>query len=77
MSIEMARFTYDSDTDAVRDALIEDELDDMSTELIEDIVTAYPAAFGFLARQYLAKHWGNASDVWEEAAERGWLDGED
>lgn len=73
----MARFTYDSDTEAVRAALIEDALDDMSTALIEDIVTAYPAAFGFLARLYLAQRWNRASDVWEEAAERGWLDGED
>jgi len=73
----MARFTYDSGTDAVRDALIEDALDDMSTPLIEDIVTTYSHVFEAMARQYLAKHWGNASDVWEEAAERGWLDGED
>ena len=73
----MARFTYDSDTDAVRNALIEDALDDMSTELIEGIVTTYSHVFEAMARLYLAQHWGNASDVWEEAAERGWLDGED
>lgn len=73
----MARFTYDSDTDRIRAALIEDAIDDMPTALIEDIVTSYPAAFGFLARLYLAKRWSNASDVWEEAAERGWFVEED
>ena len=73
----MARFTYDSDTDAVRAALIEDALDDMSTALIEDIVTTYSHVFEAMARLYLAQRWNRASDVWEEAAERGWLDGED
>ena len=73
----MARFTYDGDTEAVRAALIEDALDDMSTELIEAIATTYSHVFEWMARQYLAQRWNRASDVWEEAAERGWLDGED
>lgn len=69
----MPRFTQNTHVNALRAALIEDDIDDMSTELIEDIVSAYPAAFGFLARQYLAKRYTNAADVYEEAFDRGYF----
>jgi hypothetical protein len=68
-----ARFTTDATTDALRAALIDDDLDDMSPDLIEAIITAYPEAFNYLARRYLIRSWSNKNDVWEEAAGRGYF----
>jgi uncharacterized protein VirK/YbjX len=69
----MPRFTYEATTDALRAALIDDDLDDLTPELIEDIITTYPDAFNDLARRYLARSWSNKNDVWEEAAGRGYF----
>ncbi len=68
-----ARFTTDTTTDALRAALIDDDLDDMSPELIEAIITAYPEAFNYLARRYLAARYANDGDVWDEATDRGYF----
>jgi hypothetical protein len=67
------RFTTDTTTDALRAALIDDDLDDMSPDLIEAIITAYPEAFNYLARRYLIRSWSNSFDVWDEATDRGYF----
>jgi predicted oxidoreductase (fatty acid repression mutant protein) len=69
----MPRFTTDATTDALRAALIDDDLDDLTPELIEDIITAYPEAFNDLARRYLIRSWSNSFDVWDEAESRGYF----
>ena len=73
----MTRFTYGADVDAIRAALIDDILDDMSPDLIEAIITVHEAEFMALARRYLARSWAKSSDVWEEAYDRGYFTGEE
>jgi hypothetical protein len=73
----MTRFTFDADVDAIRAALIEDILDDMSPDLIEAIIMAHEAEFMALARRYLAREWANGLDVWEEAHDRGYFTGDE
>jgi hypothetical protein len=68
-----ARFTTNATTDELRAALIEDDLDDLTPELIEAIITAYPEAFNYLARRYLIRSWSNSFDVWDEAESRGYF----
>jgi hypothetical protein len=68
-----ARFTTDATTDALRAALIDDDLDDLTPELIEDIITTYPDAFNDLARRFLNRVWNDSTDVWDEAAYRGYF----
>ena len=69
----MPRFTTDTTTDALRAALIDDDLDDLTPELIEDIITTYPDAFNDLARRFLNRSWSNSFDVWDEAESRGYF----
>jgi len=68
-----ARFTTNATTDALRAALIDDDLDDMSPELIEDIITTYPDTFNDLARRFLNRIWTDSADVWDEATDRGYF----
>jgi hypothetical protein len=68
-----ARFTTDTTTDTLRAALIDDDLDDLTPELIEDIITAYADEFNDLARRYLIRSWSNSFDVWDEAESRGYF----
>jgi len=69
----MPRFTTDTTTDALRAALIDDDLDDLTPELIEAIITAYADEFNDLARRYLIRSWSNSFDVWDEATDRGYF----
>ena len=41
----MTRFTFDADVDAIRAALIEDDLEDLNEELVELVITTYPDEF--------------------------------
>jgi len=68
-----ARFTTDATTDELRAALIDDDLDDLTPELIEDIITTYPENFNALARVYLVRLWNDSADVWDEATDRGYF----
>jgi hypothetical protein len=68
-----ARFTTNATTDELRAALIDDDMDDMTPELIEDIIMAYPEAFTDIARHYLTRSWANDGDVWDEATDRGYF----
>jgi len=67
------RATTDTTTDALRAALIDDDLDDLTPELIEDIITTYPDAFNDLARRFLNRVWTDSADVWDEAESRGYF----
>jgi len=69
----MPRFTANATTDALRAALIDDDLDDLTPELIEDIITTYPDAFNDLARRFLNRVWNDSADVWDEAESRGYF----
>jgi hypothetical protein len=69
----MPRFTYEATTDELRAALIDDDLDDLTPELIEDIITTYADEFNDLARRYLARSWSDKHDVWVEATDRGYF----
>jgi hypothetical protein len=77
MGLIRARFNRDTvTTDALRDALIEDGLDDLSTDDLEDIMERYWDDFKPLAVRWLDRKWNDGASVWVEAAERGWLDPE-
>jgi len=69
----MPRFTHEATTDELRAALIEDDMDDLTPELIEDIITTYPENFNALARVYLVRLWNDSADVWDEAESRGYF----
>lgn len=73
----MARFTFDADVDAIRAALIEDDLEDLNEELVELVITTYPDEFRELARRYITRSWANNWDVWEEAHDRGYFTGDE
>ena len=69
----MPRFTQNTHVNALRAALIEDDLDDLTPELIEGIIQSYPDIFEAMARGYLSDRWANDGDVWDEAADRGYF----
>ena len=66
-----ARFTQNTHVNAIRAELIEDDLNDLSPELIDEIVTACWSDFQTIARRYLAARYANDGDVWDEATDRG------
>jgi hypothetical protein len=68
-----ARFTTNATTNAIRTDLIEDDLNDLSPELIDEIVTACWSDFYTIARRYLAARYANDGDVWDEATDRGYF----
>lgn len=68
-----ARFTTNATTDALRAALIDDDVDNLTLDLIVDVVQAYPDIFEAMARSHLSDVWANAADVWDEAADRGYF----
>jgi hypothetical protein len=69
----MPRFTTNATTDDLRTDLIEDDLNDLSPELIDEIVTACWSDFKTIARRYLAARYANDGDVWDEATDRGYF----
>lgn len=70
----MARFTQNTDPATIRAALIDDDIDSMTLELVEVIAETYSDEFEALARRFLGQRWSNAADIWDEAADRGWFD---
>jgi hypothetical protein len=68
-----ARFTQNTHVNAIRTDLIEDDLNDLSPELIDEIVTACWSDFYTIARRYLAARYANDGDVWDEATDRGYF----
>jgi len=69
----MPRFTTDTTTDALRAELIDDDMDDLTPDLIDEIVAAYWSDFQTIARRYLAARYANDGDVWDEATDRGYF----
>ena len=69
----MSRFTQNTDVNTLRAALIDDDVDNLTPDLIVDVVQAYPDIFEAMARGYLSDRWANAADVWDEAADRGYF----
>lgn len=69
----MSRFTQNTHVNALRAALIDDDVDSLTLDQIDEIVTACWADFKPLAERYLANRWANAADVWDEAADRGYF----
>lgn len=68
-----ARFTTNATTDELRAALIDDDVDNLTLDLIVDVVQAYPGIFEAMARSHLSDVWANDGDVWDEAADRGYF----
>jgi hypothetical protein len=71
----MPRFTQNThvNVNALRAALIDDDLDDLTLDQIDEIVTACWADFEPIARRYLAARYANDGDVWDEAESRGYF----
>jgi hypothetical protein len=62
------------DTDTLRARLIDDDIDNLTLDQIDAIATACWDDFQFIARRFLGDIWANDADVWDEAADRGYLD---
>lgn len=69
----MPRFTQNTHVNALRAALIDDDVDNLTLDQIDEIVTACWQDFKPLAERYLANRWANDGDVYEEAADRGYF----
>ena len=69
----MPRFTQNTHVNALRAALIDDDVDSLTLDQIDEIVTACWQDFKAIAERYLANRWANAADVWDEAADRGYF----
>jgi hypothetical protein len=69
----MARFTQNTHVNAIRAELIDDDIDNLSLDQIDEIVTACWSDFQTIARRYLAARYANDGDVWDEAESRGYF----
>jgi hypothetical protein len=68
------RLTRDSETDEVRDALIEQDMESLTTEEIGEIaITRWPQ-FEPLIRRYVEEQWSDGREVWLEAEDRGFFE---
>jgi hypothetical protein len=68
-----ARFTTDATTDELRAELIDSDIDSLTLDQIDEIVTACWSDFKTIARRYLAARYANDGDVWDEATDRGYF----
>jgi hypothetical protein len=69
----MPRFTTNATTDDLRAELIDDDIDSLTLDQIDEIVTACWSDFQTIARRYLAARYANDGDVWDEATDRGYF----
>jgi hypothetical protein len=69
----MPRFTQNTHVNAIRADLIDDDIDNLSLDQIDEIVTACWSDFQTIARRYLAARYANDADVWDEATDRGYF----
>lgn len=69
----MPRFTQNTHVNALRAALIDDDMDNLTAEQIDAIACACWSDFEPIARRYLSDRWANAADVYDEAADRGYF----
>jgi hypothetical protein len=68
-----ARFTQNTHVNAIRAELIDDDIDSLTLDQIDEIVTACWSDFQTIARHYLAARYANDGDVWDEATDRGYF----
>ena len=68
------RLTHESDTADVREALIEQDMDNLSMAEIGELVADNWEAFEPLIRSHLEKRWADRHDVWLEAEDRGYFE---
>jgi hypothetical protein len=68
------RLTKDSETDEVRDALVEHDMDNLTAQEMGDIVISRWEQFEPLIRQYVEDQWKDGHDVWQEAEDRGYFE---
>jgi hypothetical protein len=68
------RLTHESDTADVREALIEQDMDNLSMAEIGEIAADNWEAFEPLIRSHLEKRWADRHDVWLEAEDRGYFE---
>jgi hypothetical protein len=73
----MPRFTQNTHVNAIRADLIDDDIDNLSLDQIDEIVTACWSDFQTIARRYLAARYANDGDVWDEATDRGYFTADD
>jgi hypothetical protein len=69
----MPRFTQNTHVNAIRADLIDSDIDSLTLDQIDEIVTACWADFQTIARRYLAARYANDGDVWDEATDRGYF----
>jgi hypothetical protein len=69
----MPRFTQNTHVNAIRAELIDDDIDSLTLDQIDEIVTACWSDFQTIARRYLAARYANDGDVWDEAESRGYF----
>ena len=68
-----ARFTQNTHVNAIRAELIDEDIDSLTLDQIDEIVTACWSDFKPIARRYLAARYANDGDVWDEATDRGYF----
>jgi hypothetical protein len=69
----MPRFTQNTHVNAIRADLIDSDIDSLTLDQIDEIVTACWSDFQTIARRYLAARYANDADVWDEATDRGYF----
>jgi hypothetical protein len=67
------RFTQNTHVNAIRADLIDSDIDSLTLDQIDEIVTACWSDFQTIARRYLAARYANDADVWDEATDRGYF----
>ena len=68
------RLTRDSETDEVRDALIEDDMESLTPEEMGEIAISRWPQFEPLIRRYVEEQWSDGREVWLEAEDRGFFE---
>lgn len=61
-------------TDVLRDALIEDNMEDVSDDDIEMIIDLYWEEFRPLALRWMDRKYSDGNDVWQLAEDKGWFE---
>ena len=61
-------------TDVLRDALIEDNMEDVTDDDIEMIIDLYWEEFRPLALRWMDRKYSDGNDVWQLAEDKGWFE---
>jgi len=68
------RLTRDSETDEVRDALVEQDMESLTAQEMGDIAISRWPQFEPLIRRYVEEQWSDGREVWLEAEDRGFFE---